>query len=53
MDTALIQPLAWEPPYDMGVALKKKKAKELSMELGECLPLSEASFLFLWTLQYG
>jgi len=23
---ALIQPLAWEPPYAAGVALKKKKA---------------------------
>ena len=23
--TALIQPLAWEPPYAMGSALKKKK----------------------------
>ena len=22
---ALIQPLAWEPPYTVGVALKKKK----------------------------
>ena len=25
---ALIQPLAWELPYAMGVALKKKKKKE-------------------------
>ena len=25
---ALIQPLAWEPPYDMGAALKKKKKKK-------------------------
>ena len=24
---ALIGPLAWEPPYGMGVALKKKKKK--------------------------
>ena len=32
--TAPIRPLAWEPPYDMGVALKKdkktKKRKEIS-----------------------
>ena len=31
--TALIQPLAWEPPYAMGVALKKqtnKQKKQLS-----------------------
>ena len=25
---ALIRPLAWEPPYAMGVALKKKKKKK-------------------------
>lgn len=25
---ALIQPLAWEPPYATGVALKSKKKKE-------------------------
>ena len=25
---ALIRPLAWEPPYTMGVALKKKKKKK-------------------------
>ena len=25
---ALIQPLAWEPPYAAGVALKKKKEKK-------------------------
>ena len=26
--TAVIQPLAWEPPYAMGAALKKKKKKK-------------------------
>ena len=26
--TTLIQPGAWEPPYAMGAALKKKKEKE-------------------------
>ena len=25
--TALIQPLAWEPPYTAGVALKRQKNK--------------------------
>ena len=25
--TALIRPLAWEPPYAIGVAVKKKKEK--------------------------
>ena len=28
MATALIQPLAWEPPFAMGVALKRKKDKK-------------------------
>ena len=26
--TALIQPLAWEPPYAMGIALKRPKKKK-------------------------
>ena len=26
--TAMIQPLAWEPPYAVGVALKRKKTKK-------------------------
>ena len=28
--TALIRPLAWEPPYALGTALKKKKKKKKS-----------------------
>ena len=28
--TALIQPLAWEPPYAAGAALKKKRKKEIT-----------------------
>ena len=28
---ALIQPLAWKPPYDMGVALKRQKTKKKSL----------------------
>ena len=28
---ALIQPLAWEPPYAMGAALKRQKKKEIKM----------------------
>ena len=28
--TALIGPLAWEPPYTMGVALKDKKTKKMT-----------------------
>ena len=27
---ALIRPLAWKPPYSVGVALKAKKKKELN-----------------------
>ena len=26
--TALVQPLAWEPPYAVGMALKSKKKKK-------------------------
>ena len=28
--TALIHPLAWEPPYAAGIALKKKKKRQMS-----------------------
>ena len=30
--TALIQPLTWEPPYAMGVALKKTKDKQIKIK---------------------
>ena len=30
--TALIRPLAWEPPYDTGAVLKKKKKKKEKKE---------------------
>ena len=30
--TALIRPLAWEPPYTMGVALKKTKGKQINKQ---------------------
>ena len=34
--TAPIQPLAWEPPYAAGVALKKRQKKEMtSLKLDE------------------
>ena len=32
VDVALIRPLAWEPPYSAGVALKKKKKKKKKCE---------------------
>ena len=44
--TAPIQPLAWEPPYAMGVALKSKKKKgggEKEKKEVE-LPLKKADF---------
>ena len=28
---ALIRPLAWEPPYAMGVALEKRKKRRISI----------------------
>ena len=30
--TALIRPLAWEPPYALGAALKSQKAKKKKRE---------------------
>jgi len=33
--TVPIRPLAWEPPYAMGAALKKKKKKERKKTLKE------------------
>ena len=33
--TAPIRPLAWEPPYSMGVTLDKKKKKDLSLKSSE------------------
>ena len=43
--TALIQPLAWKPPYAMGTALKRQKRKEdfggahtpcMALQVGHC-----------------
>ena len=31
--TALIQPLAWKPPYAKGVALKRQKKKERNLKI--------------------
>ena len=36
--TALIQPLAWELPYAMGVALKRKKKKKEYVKVSISLP---------------
>ena len=51
--TVLIGPLAWEPPYASGVALKDKKTKKkFTLENGlpisdkaECSPLYDTAFL--------
>ena len=49
--TALIAPLAWEPPYATGAALKKKKKKKKSFrfteELGERYKDFPVHFLLL------
>ena len=42
-DTALIRPLAWEPPYAMGVALKKKKKKR-KLQRGLLLTFRQEKF---------
>ena len=39
-DTAPIQPLAWEPPYATGAALKDKKEKKRKKERN--------STIFIW-----
>ena len=38
--TALIWPLAWEPPYAAGAALKRKKDKKKKKKEPNCSPLS-------------
>ena len=48
---ALIQPLTWEPPYAVGVALKKKKKKDclfqgrVQRRVGQIRWLGEASMV--------
>ena len=47
--TAMIQPLAWETPYAMGVALKKRKEKKERKEknkkrLSQSLVLTSGNF---------
>ena len=45
--TALIQPLAWEPPYAMGAALKRPKQKQKQKpENSFSLALTEEGYLF-------
>ena len=55
MATAPIRPLAWEPPYAAGVALKRRKqkrqkqTKKSKCELDEVV-MAARSFLFLGDL---
>ena len=54
--TALIQPLAWEPPYATGRALKRKKKKRkekkentiLKMDLGSMNQRNHSKYLELY-----
>ena len=38
---ALMQPLAWEPPCAMGVALKRLSLKKIGMTVNVTLPVSQ------------
>ena len=48
---ALIQPLAWEPPYPTGAALKrhKTKKKKKSVHIVHCLDFFHCAKLRLYT----
>ena len=47
--TAQIRPLAWEPPYTMGVALKEKK--ERKRERGNCSKyIYQIFYIYLYSL---
>ena len=43
---ALIQPLAWEPPYDAGAALKKIKERSRSSLVAQWV--EDLALLLLW-----
>ena len=43
--TALIRPLAWEPPYALGEALKIKKTKKKKKSCMSCLYILEINLL--------
>ena len=52
-DAAPIQPLAWEPPYAAGAALKSKKEKEKassSRELTHHIGIRKSPQLVIWKL---
>ena len=41
--TALVRPLAWEPPYAAGVALERQKKKKKKKERGYCHAVTSLS----------
>ena len=49
---ALIQPLAWEPPYAMGVTLKKSSFRECSEYDFSLLDLSVICFMFSYMVSF-
>ena len=51
--TALIRPLAWEPPYPSGVALEKaKRQKDQKKKKKKSISLSSLNHAFsLWAVQ--
>ena len=54
MAIALIQLLAWEPPYAVGVALKrpKKKKKKTNIAFSHKDVLTRYSFIIIWNKNY-
>ena len=45
--TALIRPLAWELPYDVGAALKSKKKKKKKKDFSSMFPFDLSFVEFL------
>ena len=46
--TALIRPLAWDPPYAEGAALKKAKKIKIKIKLKKNLNCSALVVLMIW-----
>ena len=42
--TALMGPLAWEPPYAAGVALKRQKTKKEKEKCSNVMPIQHKKF---------
>ena len=50
---ALIQPLAWEPPYVMGAALKKERKERNSLLWQKTELLTVPKIFFARIVEYG